>query len=57
MEMLRDLCMKTGYALAETNPGLIRVVAAKDRPAAPYIEGDLTEVLHRLIRLSRATYH
>ena len=44
--MLKDLCMRAGYTLAETNPGRIRVVAAKDRPAAPYIEGDLTEVLH-----------
>jgi|BarGraIncu00431A_1022009.scaffolds.fasta_scaffold10000_2 hypothetical protein len=57
MEMLNDLCMKTGYTLAATNPGLIRVVAAKDRPAAPYIEGDMAEVLYRLVRLSRAIYH
>jgi len=55
MELLEELCMKTGYILVATNPGRIRVVSTGI--AAPYIEGLLTDVLRRLVRLSRITTH
>lgn len=53
MEMLEELCAKTGYMPVATNPGTVRVVATGI--AAPYIEGALTDVLKRLIRLARLT--
>lgn len=51
MELLEDLCAKTGYMQVATAPGAVRVVATG--VAAPYIEGNLTDVLRRLIRLAR----
>ncbi|WP_224962746.1 hypothetical protein [Geomonas subterranea] len=51
MELLEDLCNKTGYMPVATEPGTVRVVATG--VAAPYIEGNLTDVLKRLIRLAR----
>lgn len=57
MDMLRDLCSKTGYSLVDTNLGIVKVVASAECPAAPYIEGDLADVIQRLIRLARKTYH
>lgn len=51
MELLEDLCAKTGYIPVVTNPGSVRVVATG--VAAPYIEGTLADVLKRLVRLAR----
>jgi hypothetical protein len=51
MELLEDLCVKTGYIPVATNPGFVRVVSTG--VAAPYIEGELVDVLRRLIRLAR----
>lgn len=51
MEMLEELCAKTGYIPVAANPGTVKVVATG--MAAPYIEGTLTDVLRRLIRLAR----
>jgi len=48
-----ELCRKAGYEQVdvETNPGVVRIVSTV-RPA-PYIEGNFTDVLRRLIRLVR----
>jgi len=51
MEQLELLCAKTGYIPVAVKPGTVRVVATG--MAAPYIEGTLTDVLKRLIRLAR----
>lgn len=53
MDLLEELCAKTGYIPVATSPGTIRVVA--NGVAAPYIEGELGDVLRRLIRLARFT--
>jgi len=50
-QLLEELCTKTGYMPVAANPGTVRVVATG--VAAPYIEGTLTDVLRRLIRLTR----
>lgn len=55
MELLEELCKKTGYIPVATNPGIVKVVASG--VAAPYIEGDLMDVIRRLIRLSRKITH
>lgn len=51
MDLLQELCEKTGYIAVVTPPGTVKVVAGT--VAAPFIEGDLTDVIRRLIRLSR----
>jgi len=51
MELLEELCAKTGYMPVAVQPGTVRVVATG--VAAPYIEGELMDVLKRLIRLAR----
>ena len=55
MELLQELCVKTGYMPVATNPGKVRVIASGE--AAPYIEGELDDVLHRLVRLSRSIFN
>ena len=55
MDLLAILCAQAGYTPVATNLGIVKVVSTGQ--PAPYIEGEITDVLRRLVRLTRNTTH